>query len=65
MANKAKRLTSLRPIPPAAPVINIAEAAIFLASGAAAAITGAVLPVDCGLLAANRLMASELTLEDF
>ena len=44
---------------------DIAEAAIFLASGAAAAITGAVLPVDCGLLAANRLMASELTLEDF
>jgi NAD(P)-dependent dehydrogenase (short-subunit alcohol dehydrogenase family) len=44
---------------------DIAEAAIFLASDAAAAITGAVLPVDCGLLAANRLMASELTLEDF
>jgi NAD(P)-dependent dehydrogenase (short-subunit alcohol dehydrogenase family) len=44
---------------------DIAEAAIFLASDAAAAITGAALPVDCGLLAANRLMASELTLEDF
>jgi NAD(P)-dependent dehydrogenase (short-subunit alcohol dehydrogenase family) len=44
---------------------DIAEAAIFLASDAAAAITGAVLPVDCGLLAGNRLMASELTLESF
>jgi NAD(P)-dependent dehydrogenase (short-subunit alcohol dehydrogenase family) len=44
---------------------DIAEAAIFLASEAAAAITGVALPVDCGLLAANRLMAYELTLEDF
>ncbi|MBV9673268.1 MAG: SDR family oxidoreductase [Verrucomicrobia bacterium] len=44
---------------------DIAEAAIFLASDAAAAITGVALPVDCGLLAANRLMASELTMEDF
>ncbi|MBV8098696.1 MAG: SDR family oxidoreductase [Verrucomicrobia bacterium] len=44
---------------------DIAEAAFFLASEAAAAITGAVLPVDCGLSAGNRLMASELTLESF
>jgi NAD(P)-dependent dehydrogenase (short-subunit alcohol dehydrogenase family) len=44
---------------------DIAEAAIFLASQAAKAITGAVLPVDCGLLAGNRIMAAELTLEDF
>ena len=44
---------------------DIADAALFLASDAAAAITGAVLPVDCGLLAGNRLMASELTLEWF
>jgi NAD(P)-dependent dehydrogenase (short-subunit alcohol dehydrogenase family) len=44
---------------------DIADAALFLASDAAAAITGAVLPVDCGLLAGNRLMASELTLESF
>ena len=42
---------------------DVAEAALFLASDAAAAITGAVLPVDCGLLAGNRLMASELSLE--
>jgi NAD(P)-dependent dehydrogenase (short-subunit alcohol dehydrogenase family) len=44
---------------------DIADAAIFLASDSAKAITGAVLPVDCGLLAGNRLMASELTLEQF
>jgi len=44
---------------------DVAEAALFLASDAAAAITGAVLPVDCGLLAGNRVMASELNLESF
>ena len=44
---------------------DIAEAAIFLASDVSKAITGAVLPVDCGLLAGNLLMASELTLEEF
>jgi NAD(P)-dependent dehydrogenase (short-subunit alcohol dehydrogenase family) len=44
---------------------DIAEAAIFLASPAAKAITGVVLPVDCGLLAGNRLMAAELTQEEF
>jgi NAD(P)-dependent dehydrogenase (short-subunit alcohol dehydrogenase family) len=44
---------------------DIAEAAFFLASDTAAAITGATLPVDCGLSAGNRLMASELTLESF
>ena len=37
----------------------------FLASDAAAAITGASLPVDCGLTAGNIVMARELTLEDF
>jgi NAD(P)-dependent dehydrogenase (short-subunit alcohol dehydrogenase family) len=44
---------------------DIADAAIFLASDSAKAITGAALPVDCGLLAGNRLMAFELTLEQF
>jgi NAD(P)-dependent dehydrogenase (short-subunit alcohol dehydrogenase family) len=43
---------------------DIAEAAHFLASDLAKSITGAVLPVDCGLLAGNRVMASELTLEE-
>jgi NAD(P)-dependent dehydrogenase (short-subunit alcohol dehydrogenase family) len=45
--------------------IDVARAVGFLASDAAAAITGIVLPVDCGLMAGNIVMARELTLEDF
>ena len=41
------------------------RAVAFLASDAASAITGVVLPVDCGLMAGNIVMARELTLEDF
>jgi NAD(P)-dependent dehydrogenase (short-subunit alcohol dehydrogenase family) len=44
---------------------DVANAVGFLASDAAAAITGVVLPVDCGLTAGNIVMARELTLEDF
>lgn len=44
--------------------IDIANAAIFLASDMAAAITGAVLPVDCGLMAGNIVMTRAITLED-
>jgi NAD(P)-dependent dehydrogenase (short-subunit alcohol dehydrogenase family) len=45
--------------------IDVIRAVAFLASDAASAITGIVLPVDCGLTAGNILMARELTLEDF
>ena len=45
--------------------IDVARAVGFLASDAAAAITGVALPVDCGLTAGNIVMARELTLEDF
>ncbi|WP_207001910.1 SDR family oxidoreductase [Trinickia mobilis] len=42
---------------------DIADAVMFLASPMARMITGVALPVDGGLLAGNRLMAEELTLE--
>jgi NAD(P)-dependent dehydrogenase (short-subunit alcohol dehydrogenase family) len=44
---------------------DVANAVAFLASDAAAAISGAALPVDCGLTAGNIVMARELTLENF
>jgi NAD(P)-dependent dehydrogenase (short-subunit alcohol dehydrogenase family) len=44
--------------------IEVVRAVAFLASDAASAITGVVLPVDCGLMAGNIVMARELTLED-
>lgn len=44
---------------------DIAQAALFLCSPAARIITGVALPVDGGLLAGNRVMAQELTLDTF
>ena len=43
---------------------DIANAVLFLTSDAARVITGVVLPVDGGLMAGNRVLARELTLED-
>ncbi len=42
---------------------DIADAVQFLASPQARVITGVALPVDAGLMAGNRLMANELTLD--
>jgi NAD(P)-dependent dehydrogenase (short-subunit alcohol dehydrogenase family) len=45
--------------------IEVANAVAFLASKEASGITGAVLPVDCGLGAGNIVMTRDLTLEEF
>lgn len=44
--------------------IDVARAVAFLASDAAAAITGTSLVVDCGLTAGNIVMTRELTIQD-
>ena len=44
---------------------DIANAAAFLASAEAAAISGAILPVDCGLSAGNIVMTREITQLEF
>lgn len=44
--------------------IDVVRTAMFLASDDASAITGAMLPVDCGLSAGNLVMTRELTLSD-
>ena len=60
-----KKLVKWYPLQRIAEPADIARAAAFLASDAASAITGAILPVDCGLTAGNIVMSRELTLEPF
>ncbi|WP_421723145.1 SDR family oxidoreductase [Bauldia sp.] len=43
---------------------EVAKVVVFLASDDASAITGAVLPVDCGLTAGNIVMTRNLTVEE-
>jgi NAD(P)-dependent dehydrogenase (short-subunit alcohol dehydrogenase family) len=59
------QLTRWYPLRRIAEPIEVVKAVAFLASADASAITGAVLPVDCGLSAGNIVMARELSLEDF
>jgi NAD(P)-dependent dehydrogenase (short-subunit alcohol dehydrogenase family) len=58
------QLTKWYPLGRIVEPIEVMRAVAFLASDAASAITGVVLPVDCGLTAGNIVMARELTLED-
>jgi NAD(P)-dependent dehydrogenase (short-subunit alcohol dehydrogenase family) len=58
-----ERLRKWYPLGRVAEPLDIAKVAAFLASDAAAIISGAVLVADGGLLAGNAVMAEELTLE--
>lgn len=58
-----ERLSRWYPLGRVADPDDVAKAALFLASEDARCITGAALPVDCGLTAGNLVMTRELTLE--
>lgn len=60
-----EQLTRWYPLGRIVEPIEVMHAVAFLASDAASAITGVALPVDCGLMAGNIVMARELILEDF
>ncbi len=59
-----ERLVRWYPLKRVADPIDIARVVMFLASEDAAAITGAMLPVDCGLSAGNIVMTRELTVTE-
>lgn len=58
------KLTKWYPLGRVASPENIAKPIVFLASDDASFISGAMLPIDGGLMAGNHQMARELTLED-
>lgn len=60
-----ERLTQWYPLKNFPDPEDIANATAFLSSSLARTITGVALPVDGGLSAGNRLLASQLTLEEF